>query len=586
VRRPINAWPDTDKSRGVLFVAQLLREMLHPDSFESFRVHSLDTLARITEALRVLEDVTQGRLPAAALDPIIEELEWSLRRDPVAGAIAPDEIDACGRALKDSRAKQHLHLVRAALQFLEKHIAPHYKQALETKILELFDTNKKKDLRACVSAYGSFLVNRGYSRRFLAREVEGYFFSEDVVRAGSRTLQGFFRRLDCVDKRFSVCAAVSADFGRYLTRLPDARVMPLAELPPHAASAFSNLPNHERSWLYLERQVQAKDDHSAGTNLHLYISSVQAMTFLSRRGVPMDWHSGIYAFKPRATQGRFVRTEAPRLQKNVVPTGQAIRSLQAQSNQILGQFDAASTERLVSSINTCALARSSTDKENALISLWSAVEVLLSDPPPNTPRIIHYVEKLVPAICLKYVRRYIIAVTDELQVSYRRRFLNVLSRVTDEHGSDPYTKFTHLMFDAGNEEIRARLFEACSDNPLACHRLWKLHSDFATPDALAQSLEHHQSRVAWQLHRIYRARNELVHSGRVPAYLSSLVVNAFEYYRSALLTLLGHASKESAPSDIDQSIAEIGLTYVIYKDRIAKAKGKAFLPADFGAFYK
>jgi hypothetical protein len=47
VRLPKEKWPDTDGSRGILMFAQLMSEMLTPTTFESFRVYSLDTTARV-----------------------------------------------------------------------------------------------------------------------------------------------------------------------------------------------------------------------------------------------------------------------------------------------------------------------------------------------------------------------------------------------------------------------------------------------------------------------------------------------------------------------------------------------------------
>ncbi|CUX61203.1 hypothetical protein AGR4C_Lc70040 [Agrobacterium tumefaciens str. Kerr 14] len=72
--------------------AQLMREMLTPTTFESFRVYSLDTIARMQEALLLSEDVRRGKIPQPTLLPVIEEIEWSVEKDPVAKELAGAEI--------------------------------------------------------------------------------------------------------------------------------------------------------------------------------------------------------------------------------------------------------------------------------------------------------------------------------------------------------------------------------------------------------------------------------------------------------------------------------------------------------------
>ena len=106
-------------------------------------------------------------------------------------------------------------------------------------------------------------------------------------------------------------------------------------------------------------------------------------------------------------------------------------------------------------------------------------------------------------------------------------------------------------------------------NPLARHRLFKLEKDFASPKGIIAALAGHDDRVRWQLHRIYRARNNLVHSGRQPSYLDSLVVNLDDFFRTSIGTIVNWAAKDSAPTVVDQAVAEIGFEYRMFRDYLA-----------------
>ena len=63
MRLPKEKWPETNGSRGILMFAQIMSEMLTPTTFESFRVYSLDTIARVSEALELVDEVRRQRVP-------------------------------------------------------------------------------------------------------------------------------------------------------------------------------------------------------------------------------------------------------------------------------------------------------------------------------------------------------------------------------------------------------------------------------------------------------------------------------------------------------------------------------------------
>jgi hypothetical protein len=157
-----------------------------------------------------------------------------------------------------------------------------------------------------------------------------------------------------------------------------------------------------------------------------------------------------------------------------------------------------------------------------------------------------------------------IAVYEEMLRSYRRRFLEIVAKVPDFVGVDSHTRFAALLYLPSNSSLQNELCVLCAENPLALHRLWKMHHDYSSTKRVEEAIRSHNDRVEWQLHRIYRARNDLVHAGQIPSYLDSLVMNAVEYYRSAIATIVNRAGRDGGNADIDQVVAEIGIEYGIY----------------------
>ena len=145
---------------------------------------------------------------------------------------------------------------------------------------------------------------------------------------------------------------------------------------------------------------------------------------------------------------------------------------------------------------------------------------------------------------------------------------------------DNRINFAAVLFLPEHEPLRKRLCSLCAQNPLALHRLWKLSCDYGSPAAMRAAIAGHQSRVEWQVFRIYRARNQLVHAGQIPTYLDSLVMNLAEYYRSAIFALVGRASRQDGESDIDQVVAEVGIDYQIFQAAFAKSRKEANFTRD------
>lgn len=563
MRPPKNAWPKTGESRGVLMFAQLMMEMLTPSSFESFRVYSLDSISRLKEALVLIRDIELDRVPRAALSPVIDEIIWSLEKDPVVKKFAEREILSLQRI---SKSQHTLDFLAANIKLINRLIGKNYKSALEQRILELFSSSKERvEFRQTCGFYCSHLTNIGYSRSYILELVNHHFFESEILSADAKQLESFFREFDVEKKKFDVHSAVSEQFGNYLRKL-GFDVFTYDEIPEKALIALKTPLNVHLAFV-VRLEVEELDGYRAVDNLHNLFNSTRALTYLAPEGMTCQWSAEMFVRVVGNEDGRLLSRPGisfDRPYEGRLTAGRRLKGVTAYSKRILENFERASTGRLLNSITTSALARTSPNAENQLISLWSAIEVLLSEPQKPTPRIVHYCEHLIPCICLRHVRRQFVAVYDELLISYRNRFNKIIFSESGASAADLHSAFANVLCLPENKKLQDKLLSLCTDNPLALHRLWKLHRDYGTPKNAIDTIKGHSKRVEWQLHRIYRARNNLVHSGKQPSYLESLIMNLSEYYRGAITTIVHRARKEESRSDIDQVVHEIGIEYGIF----------------------
>ncbi|MGX9181470.1 hypothetical protein [Mesorhizobium sp. BHbdii] len=576
MRLPKEKWPDTDGSRGILMFAQLMSEMLTPTTFESFRVYSLDTTARVDEALDLIADVEDQRVPRAVLDPVIEEMKWSFAKDPAARSLAADEIGSLITLLGTSFS---LDDFASHLWLIEKLIADKYKETLERLLLELFDQPRQRmDYRKLVGFYCSHLLNLGYERNHIRHVVDETFFEKTVVRMGRKTLEKFLSKFDGKNRRYIVHVGVTRDLGNYLRGL-DFNAFQRVAGSAYEPTLDENTNKDVLAWVF-EWTADTLDPEAAMDSAYQLLSAQRAISFLDPYGMHCEWGDTMHITLHRAKSGEAItKTDFLENKARPLPIKKNLRVTRARtiSNyaaDIARNFDETSTERLLSSIRTAALARTSFNPENRLISLWSAIEVLLSEP-REVARIVHYAKLIVPCIVMRHTRRQVIAVYNELLPRYRNR-LNKITREmeTEAHGQDA---FAELVFLEENVEYQKRLCGLLSDNPLALHRVYKLQRDYKNIGAVNGTMDDHYNRVRWQIHRVYRARNQLVHAGLMPSYLESVILNLAEYYRSAVATIVGRAKKEEELSDIDQVVSEIGIKYRILRNFFSKAKADTSL---------
>jgi hypothetical protein len=380
MRPPKYPWEDTPASRGILLFAQLLSEMLTATTFESFRVYSLDTASRLEEALSLIGDIQSERLPKVAFEPVLAELHWSLNQDRVAQEAAPLEIDAFSTLTLASPLED----IRAHIFLLKRLISARYKVELERKLVATYsDAKKRSDFRQLCAFYCSNLMNFGYSKSYVKRVVESELLNKQFSDVQNKTLEDFFKLFDGIKKDFSVYTAVSHAMGKFLTSL-DFTVLDATFIPENANLALSSSVDLKEHRDIHVLRVKAYDDYGAMLLADQTLIATRALIYLSPGTMPCHWDPSMYCQIEEKEIGGVQKKNTTLFggiygeSRNV--SGRRMRRTKEYSNIILKNFNSASTERFLSSIETATLARTSVNSENQLISLWSAIEVLLSEP--------------------------------------------------------------------------------------------------------------------------------------------------------------------------------------------------------------
>ena len=108
-------------------------------------------------------------------------------------------------------------------------------------------------------------------------------------------------------------------------------------------------------------------------------------------------------------------------------------------------------------------------------------------------------------------------------------------------------------------------------NPLALYRLKVLEDSFSKPADFEAFVRGHAQRVRWQLQRIYRERNTVMHNGESSPFINQLLSNTYYYYHHTFFNIETVSNSYGALS-IAQSLSAVQKLFFSDQDKLTRSK--------------
>lgn len=119
-----------------------------------------------------------------------------------------------------------------------------------------------------------------------------------------------------------------------------------------------------------------------------------------------------------------------------------------------------------------------------------------------------------------------------------------------------------------NEKVLDELYAALGDFHLLRYRAYQLSEVLNQPERIKELLEQHKKKVSWQIRRIYRTRNLIVHSGRTPKHIHSLIENGHDYLDQVLFEIIKMSTGEYRVRSFDQAFELAKLKYSVFNKKL------------------
>lgn len=167
---------------------------------------------------------------------------------------------------------------------------------------------------------------------------------------------------------------------------------------------------------------------------------------------------------------------------------------------------------IISAVQFHSHALDSKSQENQLLDFWAIFESVLDISNKHTSdRINQVCIHLIPILKRRYVYSLILQLCEDIKNFDEEYYVRVTQGCVSE--MDKVVKIFKIISLPDQEENRNELCDKCKEFPLLKERIEYYAETFLTLKSTYEFVEKHAERVKWQIMRIYRNRNLIIHNG-------------------------------------------------------------------------
>lgn len=178
----------------------------------------------------------------------------------------------------------------------------------------------------------------------------------------------------------------------------------------------------------------------------------------------------------------------------------------------------------------------SKESTNQLLDLWTAVETLIGFKSGDEDKINVICEIVTSVLNRTYLYSHMTQLYKDISAVLGEDGEQVIQTVRGEE--QDIWKLAKILSNDDFKECYTELYERLKEYPLLQYRMEKFSKKiFVDSKSVYEELKRHKQKLKWQIMRIYRNRNMIVHNGEHMPYLNIILGN-LHYYIDAMFDLL------------------------------------------------
>lgn len=531
--------------KNLLMFIQTLEEVLFYYSFESYKLPALNSHFLCFDIFQTKINIDQKAITEGNFIPLAEEFEDVLENDVVLKRILP----SAGMLLKkrdklrnlvdytklDNKVK--INKYTEAAEYIKEicgannvYLTAVFDLLLDSVFSESSDYEILKTIYSSTRILATELVNGGYSPEYISQVLKNMFLNNKKAVLGVRQeLIDFFNEFSFEKKSYQVLFGINAETAMILKHMKDVTV----KTPSKELRKILDLKHRGDS--AVELLVEELDRYEAVDRAYIYLNTIVGLHRISQH------HRPIYV-KPIAQINQIdeefnkVSCNIVKIRKNILLRANNESQIQSYffDDQLLNNIDPPESFFRAVSLHNSAL--DSKEPSNQLLDLWTAVETLVGFRTGDEDKINVICNILTSILNRSYLYSHVEQLfRDICAVSGKQ-----IDLFFDEIAGDEQNvmKLAKILAVSDFQEVYDKLFCMLEEYPILQYRL-ELFSKhiFLDSKTVFEELIRHKQKIKWQIMRIYRNRNMIVHNGEHLPYLNIILGN-LHYYVDAMFDAL------------------------------------------------
>ncbi|GBC61808.1 hypothetical protein DENIS_2770 [Desulfonema ishimotonii] len=561
--RNLKKWKNLKNLEGLLFFAQRMEELLFDYSLDTYKPLALNAPFLCQETLELISDIDKSIIDSANLKHVLEELTWSLQNDNIAKSLLDVDIE---RYILDSEETK-LSEKEIRLEVLSKTLSP---SRYLKRCYELLSSSVKDVKKTEIDTYSKTLIttltNIGINKQYLYNKILDFFFLGDSPNISSvDQIDDFLNAIAPRIHEFDIFFISSSLINSVADSIKAFKIGMHKELPEELREYALNqnfiAKNNE---IYVEiKNVNAFDSYSARKIADIRLDNLSDLFTLFYHKKQISWKEETLI--RQCYSDELVIIGSP---KNSMEKGFDLKPAKAskQLNLLIENFSFRknSFEKFNRIVDFHGISVNNDIIENQLLNIWISLETITPSQTGNA-KIKNVVSSAIPFIVTNYITRLIERFTADLFRWNKFTAKNILRKLPDTKGDAIYIKVLKLLGIEDNESIRKELYDSLGDFHLLRYRTFQLSKVLKSPKKVIELIDSHEKKVSWQIRRIYRTRNLIVHSGRTPKYIHTLVENGHDYLDQLLFEVIKLSCNDYEIESFEQVFELVKIRYHKYK---------------------
>lgn len=579
--RSLHKWDDPQGSKELILLAQYIDELLFEFTLDTYKPSAMNSSLLVREAIQTYFAVEAGTIKSPNLRHVIDELCENLDKDLVAQSLVLVDLSGVKATLKDPKTPDKSRLTCLTLIENQMPLALYKAKNEELLIEAVCKIKNASNIRNLTRSYITTLLNSGYSERYIQGITRDFFHYYNSRISGNIDISLYLENFQKEPEEYHVVykgPLYLKSFKSSAEKLGITVTEDKGELSQVIdAQNFSLSANQ----IYLITKCRAKEFHKAKKYTDSRIDQLQTLIGLyHHKESPKKIKEGLVV-SPSLDHGKIVASHFNPMHKcKDLKKGTASKNLKMFMDGF--SMERESFWRFNRSADLHALALASDSVENQLINLWTALESLLPTKyDEKISQIEHISNSIMPFLNIGYVQKIVTRFSKDLLLWNSVVSKNIFKEISC---SGIPEKTFHLLVLEQYEPLRNDLKGRFNDFHLLSERFSYLESLLSKPLNIVSSLDAHKQRVDWQIRRIYRARNMIVHDGKTPSYTEILIENTHDYLDTVFSYLMSLGSKDHILNSIDQGFKMAELIYASYYKRLNE-KGLEFNETNIALFF-